>query len=362
MDNVYLEKLKQSEEKYRYLFNNSPGLNIIWDLEELKILEISDNVLEAYGYSRDEFIGMSVKQYRSKEFHVDIETFAIRMLEGNEMKSRNTWIHLNKKGEEMYMDISSHKIDYNGRKAILSIAVNVTESIKAEQKLLNANENIRNLSTRLETIRDEERLNLSRELHDEIGQRLTVISLHFSSLNDYLSSNNLINSETESFLNNITKAIDGSVNSVRRISSHLRGTVLEDKTIIEAIQSQCEQLKESTGIESTILVSSEIKNLELRQELSIAIFRIFQESITNIIKYANAKKVHITLSTNGNNFLLKITDNGKGFDEGTKRKNSLGLIGMKERASVFGGNVSIESALGKGTKIELSVPIENTMN
>lgn len=127
--------LKESDEKYRYLFKNSPAYIIIWDLETLQIKEVNQAVVDRYGYSEDEWKHMNVFKYRHDADHDKIRYFAKRMLEGDQLISKNTWIHLTKQGEEIVMEIASHKIIYDGRPAVLSLANDVTEQHNATLEL-----------------------------------------------------------------------------------------------------------------------------------------------------------------------------------------------------------------------------------
>ncbi|MDE3237129.1 MAG: PAS domain S-box protein [Bacteroidota bacterium] len=127
--------LKESEEKYKYLFHNSPAYIILWDLETLKVIDINNTVFEKYGYTRAEWLRMTVLDYRRPEEADRIRAFALRMLESNESFTRGQWHHLKKNKEEMIMEIVSHKINYNGRKAILSLAIDVTEQVKIQDAL-----------------------------------------------------------------------------------------------------------------------------------------------------------------------------------------------------------------------------------
>jgi PAS domain S-box-containing protein len=131
------DKIEESEEKYRYLFQNTPSYIIVWDLETLTVLEVNDAIINKYGYSKADWETMSVLDYRPKEDHEKIKAFAKKMLTSIEPIARKTWRHIKKNGEEMQMEIASHKIMYMGRKAILSLANDVTEQIKfQEQQLL----------------------------------------------------------------------------------------------------------------------------------------------------------------------------------------------------------------------------------
>lgn len=128
--------IKESEAKYRYLFNNSPAFIIIWDLETLEILEVNYNILQKYGYSAEEWKTMTVLDYRPKEEYDKIKEFAQFMLHSDQPIAKGYWRHFKKNGEEMLMEIASHKIIYNDRKAILSLANDVTEKVNAENKLI----------------------------------------------------------------------------------------------------------------------------------------------------------------------------------------------------------------------------------
>ncbi|MGL2967178.1 PAS domain S-box protein [Flavobacterium sp. XGLA_31] len=128
--------IKESEEKYRYLFNNNPAYIIIWDLETLAILEVNEAVLEKYGYTQEEWTSMTVLDYRPEEEHHKIKEFARYMMENDEPIAKRNWRHYKKTGEEMIMEITSHKIKYNNRNAILSLARDVTDQTIAEAKLM----------------------------------------------------------------------------------------------------------------------------------------------------------------------------------------------------------------------------------
>lgn len=140
------EVIKKSEEKYRYLFDNNPAYIIIWDLETLEVLEINNAVLYKYGYTKEEWSKMSVLDYRPKEDYSKIEEFAKYMRGSDEPIVTKKWSHYKKNGEEMIMEIASHKIDYNNRKAILSLANDVTNQLKAEEKLKESEEKHRVLT------------------------------------------------------------------------------------------------------------------------------------------------------------------------------------------------------------------------
>lgn len=137
--------LKQSEENYRYLFENNPACIIIWDLETYRVLSVNKTIVQKYGYTQAEWDNMRVFDYRPAEDYEKIKEFARDMLNGNKPVARRSWTHLKKNGEEMYMEIASHKLDYQGHRAILSLAIDVTEQVRAEKALRKSETNFRSL-------------------------------------------------------------------------------------------------------------------------------------------------------------------------------------------------------------------------
>ena len=345
--------LKESEEKYRYLFNNNPALIIIWDLENLRILEANDIALEEYGYTRREFLNMTVLDYRREEDHAKVKDFAQSLLTGTELKARRTWRHYKKNGQVMYMDITSHRIDYEGRKAVLSLAKDITEQIAAENQLKETYEDIRRLNTHLQTIREEERTAIAREIHDELGQRLTVLKMDAAWLLRKIAEE--AKAEREK-LSGMIALIDDTVKIIRRISSDIRPGVLDDLGLIAALEWQSSEFERQTGIpcKFTSLLSED----RIEKNLASGIFRVYQETLTNVMRHAQGTPVDAVISQNGGDIVFIIKDNGKGFNPAeVKSKKTLGLVGMKERALMFGGELTVESQNGQGTTVILKIPL-----
>lgn len=343
----------ESEAKYRYLFNNNPALIIIWDIETFAILEVNDMALELYGYSRDEFLKMNVLDLRPPEDREKIRHFSKTMLNSPEYKVRRTWRHLKKNGEIVYMDITSHRIDYNNRKVILSLAKDITEQRLAEERLKETYDDIRRLNAHLQTLREEERTSIAREIHDELGQQLTGLKMDASWL-----SRKLENSDERITLKlkEMISLMDETIKTVRRISSDLRPGILDDLGLIAALEWQSSEFEKRSGIK--VEFHSDIKDLTTDRKVNIAIFRIFQESLTNAMRHSGAGKLICNLKEDGKYLTLSIRDDRKGFDtESVRKKKTLGLTGMRERALMIGGKMIVSSQAGKGTLIEFKLPL-----
>jgi len=346
--------IRDSEEKYRYLFNNNPALIFIWDLENFSILELNQTVLGVYGYTREELLNMSVLDLRPVGDHEKMKDFAREILRSPVTTVNGIWRHLKKNGEIMYMDIFSHKIIYNNRNAILSIAENVTQKLLTEEQLKKSYEDIRLLNSHLQTIREEERAGIAREIHDELGQQLTALKMDVSWIKKKMNPEN---EDLEERLIGMLTLIDQTVKVVRRIASDLRPGILDDLGLIAALEWQLGEFEKRMGVKT--IFYAQVTNLELEKKLSIAVFRVYQEALTNIARHSGATQIDVLLAEDEGIFTLTIHDNGKGFDIAEiKSKNTLGLIGMTERMRMLNGELTIESSPGKGTSIIIKVPIQ----
>ena len=221
------------------------------------------------------------------------------------------------------------------------------------RELNTANEQLRALSARLLSIREEERTRISREIHDELGQALTGLKMDLSWLLRKSPENSLPFAEQ---IKPMTELINKTIQTVRRISTELRPGVLDDLGIVAAIEWLVEDFKNRTRIECTSF--ADLNGAVIGPELSTALFRILQEALTNVIRHAEATHVTIGIRNDAGVIVLEVEDNGKGISERNIRNaRSLGILGIRERALLFGGEVHIEGAAGKGTTLVIRVPL-----
>jgi len=235
----------------------------------------------------------------------------------------------------------------------VAVIRDITASKRAEQELRRSREQLRNLSTYLESVREEERTHIAREIHDELAQTLTALKMDLSWLGKRLPENQ------EPLLKRIQsmfQLIDMTIQTVQRISAELRPGLLDDIGLSAAIEWEIEQFRERTGIACELIFSPE--DIVIDRERSTAIFRIFQETMTNIARHAGATKVKISLTRRTQKLKLKIRDNGKGIaSEQISDAHSFGLLGMRERVYPWHGKVRIVGRQGKGTIVFVSLPL-----
>jgi len=229
----------------------------------------------------------------------------------------------------------------------------ISERKKSEQELMQSHERLRDLASHLQVVREEERALIAREIHDELAQALTALKMDVHWLRNRLPE------EKQSLIdktNVMSKLIDRTVQSVRRIYAELRPGLLDDFGLSAAIEWEAGEFSKRTDIECEIL--SDSKDMVLPQGLSTAIFRIFQETLTNITRHANATKIQIILTKTTDRLEMRVSDNGKGIeDQEILEPKSFGIIGMRERVHYLGGSLSI-SGNSNGTTVEVTIPID----
>jgi signal transduction histidine kinase len=227
------------------------------------------------------------------------------------------------------------------------------ERKQIEEELKSSREQLRNLSTYLQTVREEERTHIARELHDELGQALTALKMDLSWLARKLPKQQILLEKTES----MSHAVTSIIHTVKRICTKLRPSLLDDLGLPAAIEWQAREFQERTQIACEVSLDPDV---DVRnKDLSTAIFRIFQESLTNVARHAQATKVTVKLESNDRDVMLLVEDNGKGLTNiCISHSKSYGIIGMRERARSFGGDVTIKSLPGKYTTVSVCIPLD----
>ena len=235
----------------------------------------------------------------------------------------------------------------------LGTCQDVTERKKVETELQYSYQQLQELTADLHRVREEERTRIAREIHDELGQQLTGLKMDASWIGKKIA---MEDTSVKEKLGNMISLIDETVKTVRRIASELRPGILDDLGLLPALEWQCEEFEKRTGIKSNF--QTDLSDFNPERNLSTNIFRLYQEALTNIARHANATRVETLVEQRDGHVCLIIRDNGQGFDlEDVKKKHSLGLIGMKERALMLHGELSIESDTATGTVIILKIPL-----
>jgi PAS domain S-box-containing protein len=244
-------------------------------------------------------------------------------------------------------------LNYDGKACLLGTGIDITERIKAEEKLQESLQEIRQLTDYIQNIREEERSHMAREIHDELGQQLTVLKMDVSWLNKRIGHSD---DPIRQKLKSLTEMLDGTVKTVRRISAELRPSLLDDLGLIAAIDWHLKEFEKRSGVETEFEEPS--LDLAVPDTVKTGLYRIFQESLTNVARHADSHKVKVSLHQDNQHLVLSIADDGIGFEkQTTKDKRTWGILGMKERTEMMGGTYEISSQPGKGTVVIVSVPV-----
>jgi signal transduction histidine kinase len=258
-----------------------------------------------------------------------------------------------RKGTCLSFHLSLNPLRLNNTRAVCLIASDLSEMKRAEQALRASSEQFRNLAAHLLSVREEERTRISREVHDELGQSLTAVKMDLAWLAGRLPQRN---GEMLKRIRATGQLADSIIQSIRRISTELRPPVL-DLGLAAAVEWQVQEFQARSGVQckARLLIREVVTS-----NVSTAMFRIFQETLTNVGRHAKATRVEVVLQKQQDRLVLLIHDNGRGFDlVDTSLSKSLGLLGMRERAAVLGGQVDISSTPGKGTTVAAWIPLSS---
>ena len=372
------EALRTSEERYRsFVVNSSEG---IWRLEveqpidtslpaddqialfrkHVYLAECNDAMARMYGHHRaEDMVGSRLADFEPVASTAD--TNSMRRFINNGYR---------------LLEVKAEKVDSNGARKnyssnIIGIVMNgmllrvwgvqrdETEQKQAERDLKYSREQLRSLAAYLQAIRERERADISREMHDVLGQALTALKIDISRLRKKgLTNSDGSRAMMSESLENIEGLLNETIASVKNLSTELRPGVLDKLGLAAAIEWQCEEFGRRTGIKSECHIPR--NDLFISAEKSTALFRILQEALANVARHSKATSVRIELSVDKSNVILTVKDNGRGITEDEiLAPQSLGLLGMRERAEVLGGRFTVEGKPGAGSVLKAIAPINS---
>jgi PAS domain S-box-containing protein len=353
------EELRQAYQRLTYHVENTPLAVIEFD-RELNIKRWSARAEEIFGWKASEALVRNINDPDFPIIHEDDKKVVAKINEELMQGTVNRNLSLNrnytKYGEVIYCEWHNSVLrdEHGNIITILSLVHDVTERRNAGETLTRSYEEIRRLSNHLQNIREEERSHIAREIHDELGQQLTVLKMDVLGLGKKLNG---ADAAVHEKIGEIIDLLDTTVKSVRRISSELRPSLLYNLGLVAAIEWQLREFEKRSGIRTAFAEPAE--ELKIPDPVKNSLFRIFQESLTNAGRHANATKIIVSLKENNGQLILSVGDNGQGFEmEKIAAKQTLGILGMKERCQMMGGNFEIRSAPAKGTTVIASVPFD----
>jgi PAS domain S-box-containing protein len=365
---------KQAQEKIAYqarLMEDSSDAIFAVDAG-YRIISFNKAAEVLYGYSAAEVIGKplndALRNPMSDEKRADIRR---ELLEVGYWKGLVIYHTRDNRPLDIAVSISRTHDERGQVDGYIMVCRDMTERLKAEAKLRQFNEELarlveektnelqlsnielRDLTSRLQRVREEERGTIAREIHDELGQQLTGLKMDLYWIAKRLDG--AASDQARQKLRSTMSLLDETIQTVRRIATDLRPSILDDLGLIAAIEWQSQEFEKRAGV--VTVFQSTIPEMDFPPDMAIGMFRICQESLTNVARHASASRVSITLDPVEGGVCMAISDDGKGLDPQRADRKTLGLIGMKERALMMGGRLELGNGKIKGFRLAVTVPL-----
>ncbi|MCM3871116.1 MAG: PAS domain S-box protein [Pyrinomonadaceae bacterium] len=350
------QTLRSTEQHFRALIEKSSDAISLCGPDGT-IMYASPSTPQVLGFTPDELVGLNVFDVvhpddramlaRHMSELVGCPGISIRM-ESRVRHKDGSWRWLEGTQRNLLEEPSVGAIVYNYR--------DISGRKQAEEQFRGTTEELRALSENILSAREQEGARIAREIHDELGSALTSLKWDLEGIDKAISTSSDQSQllPVRKRIEEMTKLMDTTINVVRRIASELRPSVLDDLGLGEALEWQAQQFQERTGL--ICHCDGALHDLNLSEEQATAVFRIFQEALTNILRHAQATHVRFVMQEDEDEFRLTITDNGRGItNEEKSGQRSIGLLGMRERAYLIGGTVDISGSKGKGTVVTVRV-------
>lgn len=333
------ERVFASEKKYKQIFHKNPFPMWITESDTLQILEVNDAAIHTYGYSRDEFLQLTlcdIQEITPGELH----------LSKNSGQTTNTYYHTTKNGDKLVVELTYYAINYFDYTAIQMQVNDITEKTRLEKELDLKKKQLIEAVFKAQEI---ERKNIGEELHDNINQILAAAKLNLTALKEKPEEFDIL---LENSANNLALAM-------REIREMSKGLIipghLREVGLISSIEYLLQEMLRHTRI-TWKLFADDIEDM-LKDDHRLAIYRIVQEQLNNIIKHANASFIKVSVSAKGSMIHLIMEDNGSGFVY-SSRRNGIGITNIISRAELFNGNVNFKSSPGEGCSMEVTLSLE----
>lgn len=351
------EMLARSEARLRGILDSA--MDAIITVNESQHVVLFNAAAElVFGCGREEAIGAPLAWFIPERFcnaHAKhIRSFGETDTGSRRMGGSRIVTGRRRSGEEFPIDASISQITEHGSKFYTVILRDVTTRIRGEEALRRSQEELRELAAAAHSVREHEKSRIARELHDELAQALTALKMDVTWVRERLQPGEQALADK---LAAMQVLLDSTVAATRRISADLRPLMLDDLGLIPAAEWLVQNFTQRTGIHCDLVIGA--PDLELQDPYATALFRILQESLTNVARHAQASRVEVLLDRNDSSVVLTISDNGRGFaPEHSRKPNSFGLLGLRERAYLLGGEVRIDSTPGRGATIEVRIPTQ----
>lgn len=346
------EEMRLSKEFFQSTFDSAAVGMAVADVDG-RYIKVNQAMCEFVGYSEAELLGMSYHDITHPDDLADNVRSRARMLAGELPKFQLEKRYLRKDGRAVWaLMVVSEIRDKNGRMiASIGQMLDIDLQKQAEQALLESRRQLRELSHHQKALLEQERKHIAREIHDELGQRLTALKMDISLLRIAFGHN----PELFRMAERMRELAEGTIDVVRQIASNLRPAAL-DLGLVPAIEWLLEDLQRRSEIRCRLYVGDD--ELTMDEARATVVFRLVQESLTNIARHAGARHVDVSLTRENDRLRLHVADDGCGFDpQAADKLHSFGLLGMRERVLALDGILLFDSSPGRGTAVSIELPL-----
>lgn len=335
----------------RALLDNIPDMAWLKDRDS-RYLAVNPAYLKILGLNENAVIGKMPHDIWPKEI-ADVYMQTDRAVLRSGRRRRYEESRSDQKGNALWFEtIKSPIRDDEGHIiGTVGISRDITERKAESDELIRSRSQLRELSFFQQSVREEERARISRELHDELGQTLTAMKIELIWLHDRLADSDVLQARVD----RLASIADRSITDLRRIAANLRPMILDELGLVSAIKWLTQNSAELGGLDISLMLERE--DAVYDAEVSTAAFRIVQEALTNVMRHGEATRASVDMHHLGGDLHIDIKDNGKGIDPNASRQNKLGLVGMRERARMLGGSVEITADPEGGTVVSVCLPL-----
>lgn len=350
------DTLRINEERFRAIFEQAAVGVAQLETKTGRYININKKYCDLLGYTMEEMLEKTfIDVSYTDDIQVNIENNA-KLITGEITEFSLEKRYIRKDGSIMWGSLTASPIWKPGEKPVTYYHIAILEDITDRKKTLKAlhenREQLHSLTSYWQTAIENERTTISREIHDELGQSMTALKMDLSWLSNHLPKND----EYIERIRGMNNLVDESINLMRRIASDLRPNLLDDLGLATALEWQAHEFSKRNGICCNLNLYKQ--PIFLEEVVRTNMFRIFQETLTNVARHSNATQVDIKLELLDQTLVLTVRDNGRGIiNKELNSRHSLGLLGMRERATMLGGGLTINGVPDEGTTVSVSVPL-----
>jgi PAS domain S-box-containing protein len=350
-------ELRESEEKFSKAFRCSPNGIAITELATGRYIDVNDSFSQTYGFARHEMIGRTSLELGVFRSVADREKVIGPFRATGHLRDFELRM-ITPRGEAKTVLVNAEKMELEGKPCMVLVIFDITARLEAEECLEKTSRQLRALAYRVQSLREEERTHLAREIHDHLGQLLTALSLDLRLLERKAAAvgDTELRAAISGKVASARQLADETITSVQRIATELRPPTLDRLGLEAAVEVEAQAFQVRTGVVCQWTLPSE--PVAVNPEQATAVFRIFQEILTNVARHAQARTLAVRLSQGPEDLLLEVEDDGRGIQpEDIANPRSLGLLGMQERAAILGGRITFGRNQPAGTSVVVRVPL-----